>query len=162
MKKNSTKLSKYKQNIVIKALAEGATQSEAARRVGCCPATISQNKSLLTAAENIKKEVSEQVKNEIVKDNKDIVEGLIRVQRDCVRSLTADKIDKQSGTAIATTLAIAIDKMQLLTGGTTENIQLSTAENDKLIDFVSSFESAKGKGKGTVTQKNVVKKHENR
>lgn len=130
------KITEKQKNIIIKSLASGASHNAAAKQAGVCRQTVDKDLSLLTKSSNIKKEVQEQIKNELVQDNKDIIEGLYRIQRDAIKGLTAEKINSQSGAAIATTLAIACDKAQLLTGGATENINLNTGDKHKMLDFL--------------------------
>jgi hypothetical protein len=150
------KLTEEQKNIVIKSLASGATRRQAGKAGKVSHAI---NESLITESDIIKKKVHNKIVDELVQDNKDIIDGLYRIQRDAITALTADKIGKQSGAAIATTLAIACDKAQLLTGGATENVNISTGEKSKLIDFAMRKESANNKHK---TDNNIPEISESR
>ena len=157
----SKRLTTKQKNIVIKALAEGATQRDAAKRAGISQATLSTNKPLLIRASQTKKEIEQKFDSETKNELGQLAKDLLSVTKDSVKILlNSDKLKKGSAPQIAMVMGTAFDKMQLLTGGATENVNLTTGEKDKLIDFISKSESANYSSKKAMASSEVIKKQE--
>jgi len=143
--KMSKKLTTKQKNNIIKSLASGVSQRSVAKMHGVTASAICQKKSLINRSNIIKKKTEEALESEIVGNNVELVKAMREPALQAIKAITADAMHKQSASANATTAAILIDKIQLLTGGATENISIGTGEKSKLIDFVMQKESAKNK-----------------
>jgi hypothetical protein len=144
------RMTSKQKHIIIKTLAEGGTQRSAAKAAKVSQQSVSAKTSLIVESGIIKKEAHEAIKNEIIDDTKNTINGLEGIIKSCVSAITPDAILKQSAAANGLLLAQMIDKKQLLTGGATENINIAAGEKSKLIDIVMKKESANNKSNATI------------
>jgi hypothetical protein len=141
--KMSKRLTEKQKIIIIKALAEGASQEEAAKRAKCSQQTVSEIKSLGVESGFIKKEVREAIKNEIIDEQKEVIKEFDRIIRQGLSAITPEAMAKQSASANAMVIGTIFDKKQLATGGATENVNLTGGEKSKLVEIITKNESAK-------------------
>ena len=127
------KIDEKKKRKVVAALAEGKTEKVAAREAGVAPSTAHEFQSVAS-------EIKKQVRTEWERDTKDRISALskrlLSVVESAAESLTPEKIAACSPAAIATVLGIVTDKMQLLTGGATENFQLNFTGKQQTLEFL--------------------------
>lgn len=133
--------------IIVKSLAEGKTLREAGKLSGTSTTAVS---GLRSQSDIIKKEVEKELRESLGDSIKDLAKSFLNIAHLSAQALTKEKIERQSGAAIATTAAIMVDKFQLLTGGATENIQAVESNKDTLLQEMTekpkSIESAKMSG----------------
>ena len=116
------KITEAQKKIAKVALIAGKSTREAGQLAG-----ISHEAAhgLFTEVDGLKKELRADFEAETGDRIKKLAKDLLDIAERSGAALTDDKIKGQSGAAIATTLGIVLDKMQLLTGGATENVQIT-------------------------------------
>ena len=148
---NGKKLSEKKKALAIKTLALGHTVQEAEKLSGINHCTI--NEELSRQAETIKKEIQKEFAEDTAADINQLAKDMLSVIKSAVKSLTPGKVESQSGAAIATTMGILVDKMQLLTGGATENVQISAGPKSE--DFLQKLR-AKSKRNESANSEKII------
>ena len=117
-------------------LANGGTQRQAEKATGINHTTLSEE--LSPQVERLKKDIAEDFHADTAGRIVTLSKRLLEIVESGGEVLTKDVIKNQSGAAIATTMGILIDKMQLLTGGVTENVQISAGP--KSDDFLKKLQ----------------------
>jgi hypothetical protein len=127
------KITAEQRKIAVKGLSEGKTLRAIHAESGIPLSTIDCNKEIKAQSEIIKKEIQEEWNRDTADRIKNVAKGLLSSIESSVEVLTKEKIEAQSGAAIATTMGIMVDKMQLLTGGVTDNIQVVSGNRDEIL-----------------------------
>lgn len=123
---------------ILAALAVGATNDEAAkvagvsRQVADDMSAVARKKLIPETQKIIEKDIKEAVREGL----QGLSFKLLGIANMAADSLTKEKISVQSGAAIATTLAICIDKMQLLTGGPTASVHMRFPDRAAMLAYV--------------------------
>lgn len=127
---------------ILAACAVGGTNLGVARDLGISHHTV--EKVIADSPDTMRGLLKQETQKIIEKDIKEAVrEGLqglsfklLGIANMAADSLTKEKISVQSGAAIATTLAICIDKMQLLTGGPTASVHMRFPDRAAMLAYV--------------------------
>jgi hypothetical protein len=143
------KLTENTKDKAIKLLAQGVRVRDIQKETGIGKDSIY---GLKTEADIIKKANHKKMIETETESIQVLCKGLLRVSKDAVKALTAEKIGAQTGAAIATTLGIAIDKLQLITGGMIPDTNTHYGEKQKMIDFLRQRLTANKSGKVTITK----------
>jgi hypothetical protein len=132
------KITEAKKKQVIISLAQGQTIRQAAKQAGIGRSSAA---GLKPQADIIKKTVSDKLVDSIVNDSVAMVNAMRKPIMDAIKAITPEAIAKQSASANATSAAILIDKIQLLTGGATDVIEIR--DSQALVDNLRRKYSAK-------------------
>jgi hypothetical protein len=135
-----SKINENQKKIAITALVEGQTQSEAGKRAGL---SHQLPDDVLREAEVLKKELHEGFTKDTGKRIENLAKRLLAIAETCAEGITPEALLKQNGYGVLLTAAIAIDKMQLLTGGATENVQVSAGPGAD--DFLKKLKERQAK-----------------
>ena len=121
----------------INLLAAGETIKNTAKTAGINQETV--RNELVPQANALKKDIAEDFHADTAGRIVTLSKRLLEIVESGGEVLTKEVIKNQSGAAIATTMGILIDKMQLLTGGVTENVQISAGP--KSDDFLKKLQA---------------------
>ena len=130
MAKPGPKVTVKQKTIAIKALAEGKTIQAAAEAAGIGRSTAHE---FVQQADEIKKEIAQEFRQDTQERVQTLAKRLLKIAETCAEGITPEALLKQNGYGVLLTAAIAIDKMQLLTGGATENVHISAGNKEDLI-----------------------------
>ena len=154
------KITEEQLNIAKQALIEGKTVWQAGAAAG-----MSKTKAagLLPQTELIKKEIRAEFEKDTGNRIKDLASNFLSVVEDAVKKLNDGALDQCTGPQLALIAGIATDKMQLLTGGATENVQISAGPRSddflrKLKAKSITIESAKITEQINITQSETTDK----
>ena len=131
------KLPELTRNQILAGLIDGKTELQISKELHVSNATVNILKNdNMQYIESHKKRVREQ----FLEDNAKTLEKLGRRLLDrasaAARLLTDEKIAVGSAPQIATVLGICTDKMQLLTGGITDHVQVQFPTRESMLDYL--------------------------
>jgi len=149
----SRKITEEQRQKAITALAEGKTTRQAAKIANISTATVSD--AFSAEANALKKEVRAAFEAETGDRIKKLSKSLLNIAEMGVQAITQEALNKQSGAANSVTIGTVIDKMQLLTGGATENVQITAGPRSD--DFLKKL---KNKSKVIEIKAEVIKNDE--
>lgn len=116
------KITEVQRKIQLNALLEGKTTRQAGQEAGTSHVI---NEELLAEAYKLKKAIREDFSQDAGERIKELAKSMLSVVERAVDKLDDNTLSECSGPQLALIAGIATDKMQLLTGGATENVQIS-------------------------------------
>jgi hypothetical protein len=128
------KITEAQKQEAIKLLSAGNSLRYVEKKTGISKATLNSKKNgIWTEADKTKSETSANFKENNTERIKDLASGMLDVVIKCQQHLSVANFKDQSPASIATVAGIMTDKMQLLTGGATENVQILAGDKSALI-----------------------------
>ena len=130
------KITEDQRKIQLNALLKGKTTRQAGQEAGTSHVI---NEELLTEAYKLKKAIREDFSKDAAERIKELAKSMLSVVERAVYKLDDNTLSQCSGPQLALIAGIATDKMQLLTGGATENVQISAGP--KSDDFLKKLQA---------------------
>jgi hypothetical protein len=130
------KIPEAQRTLAIQQLANRETERSIASSTGINRTSL---QALKPEANQLKKDIAADFHVDTAERISSLAKKMLSIVESGAEVLTEDVIKAQSGAAIATTMGILVDKMQLLTGGATENVQISAGP--KAQDFLQKLKA---------------------
>ena len=139
----------------VQLMASGASQNKTAKILNVSQSSLCVKTDLKIESDNIKKQLIQQWTKETATRINDVSKDLLKIIEQSAKEIPA-RLKDCTAPQVALVMGICADKMQLLTGGATSNIQVDFKDDADVLMFLKHGNDSKIKDIVESKQLNII------